>query len=96
MGLYSHKHKTEVFILFIPSFVFGLKYWSEIAFLVSQYTIHWSLYNPAPFVPRKICRIKEGAGLKNRIYCCNVHEEDILATENCAGLPRVLIYKVPD
>ena len=35
-----------------------------------------------------------GAGLTNRIYSCNMHEKDILATENCAGLSRVLVYKV--
>ena len=45
---------------------------------------------------REICWIREGAGLTNLIDCCNVHEEDILATENCAGLLRVLDYKVLD
>ena len=54
------------------------------------FKVQWSLYNPAPFVPRKFCWIREGAGLTNLIYCCNMHEEDILANENCAGLSRVL------
>ena len=39
---------------------------------------------------------RNSAGLENLIYCCNVHEEDILATKNCAGLQRVLVYKVLD
>ena len=34
--------------------------------------------------------------IKNLIFRCNVHEEDMLATENCAGLSRVLDYKVLD
>ena len=49
-------------------------------------TVQWPLYNPAAFETREICWIREGTRLKNLIYCCNVHEEDILATENRAGL----------
>ena len=48
--------------------------------------LQWSLYNPPPFVLRKFCWIREGAEVENLIYCCKVIEEDILVTENRAGL----------
>ena len=31
--------------------------------------------------------------LRNLIYCCNVHEEDTLATENHASYKGVLVFK---
>ena len=38
----------------------------------------------------EVCWIREGAGVENLIYCCNVHEKDILVAENYAGLFKVL------
>ena len=56
--------------------------------------MHWSRYNPAPFVLWKFNWIREGAGLTNLIYYCNVHEKDILVAESYAGLWGVLVDKV--
>ena len=44
--------------------------------------------NLAAFLLLKFCCVREVTGLTkfNLIYCCNMHEEDIFATENCSGL----------
>ena len=40
-----------------------------------------------PYMLLKFCCFREGAGLENLIYCCNVHENwSFLVAENYAGL----------
>ena len=55
---------------------------NEIA-LESQLCMYLS--NPAPFVLRKFCWIREGAGLTNLMYCAKVHEKAILVNDSYAG-----------